>query len=192
MKKSIQWLLAFAVLAIVPSVYGDSISGSVAIAGINDASFTSTALNVTGGSVIGQGTGGSLQGITGSISLNGFNFANASGTQLFAIGGLGGPLVTFTIQGPISQTFVDGILTIAGSGIFTQPDYAPNHGNFLLTVSSMPGMSGLSGTTVLGIQAVAAPEPGSLVLLGSGLLALALLAFWKGKTTTSSDTLGSA
>jgi hypothetical protein len=181
MKRSVPWLLAVAVLAIVPSVYADSISGSVAIAGVNNAIFSSTDLNFANGFTVGQGAGGSLQGITGSISLNGFNFANASGTQLFTINGLGGSLVSFTIQGPISEKIVDGMLTIAGSGIFTQPDFAPNHGNFLLTVSTVPGLSGMPGTSVLGIQAVAAPEPGSLLLLGSGLLALALLAFWKGK-----------
>jgi hypothetical protein len=191
MKKSILLLLAFAAFAVVPRAYSDSISGSVAIAGVNDVSFTSTALNVTSGLTMGQGIGGSLQGITGSISLNGFDFATASGTELFTISNLGGSLVTFTIQGPISEQIVDGILTIAGSGIFMQPDYGPNHGNFLLSVSSMPGMSGMPGTTVLGLQAVAAPEPGSLLLLGSGLLALALLAFWKGKATAS-HTLGNA
>ena len=39
------------------------------------------------------------------------------------------------------------------------------------------------GTTSINAEITETPEPGSLLLLGSGLLSLAMLVFWKGKAS---------
>lgn len=102
--------------------------------------------------------------------------------------------------GPGTTAFdSNGLLLLIGAG-------SDKFDLVLITYNSSTGMFDISlynssGTTVLATEDVwavnmakndntdfyATPEPSSIVLLGTGLLALAMLLFWKGRTTKGSQ-----
>jgi hypothetical protein len=81
-----------------------------------------------------------------------------------------------------SVTFDETSIQI-GSVIYTLTGYTLVGGlpSYTLNADSNDGVD--PGTTSINAEITETPEPGSLLLLGSGLLSLAMLVFWKGKAS---------
>ena len=79
-------------------------------------------------------------------------------------------------------TFDESSIQI-GSVIYTLTGYTLVGGlpSYTLNADSDDGVD--PGTTSINAEITETPEPGSLLLLGSGLLSLAMLVFWKGKAS---------
>ena len=117
-------------------------------------------------------------GASGPVTLTGFTFSDSNNVELFDVtSGTGAP-ITFTIDGPVisGTNPITGDFSITGSGLLTENGFTATDGTFNLANTG-------GGTFSISVQATTAstgpvvPEPSSLVLLGSGLFALALFAF---------------
>jgi hypothetical protein len=173
------WALASA-MVVTPAAFAgplNPITGSISVSGNDIDTFNSTKITFTGNGTA-TGSGGSLAGVNGSVTLTSFTYASSNGVELFDVTAGPDEPVTFTIDGSV-DLLVDlpGVVVFTGEGWLTEAGgYAPTIADFTLSSSG-------SGTaTSLEITAApqsTVPEPSSLMFLGTGLLGLAFVAFRK-------------
>lgn len=113
-------------------------------------------------------TAGIGNGSTGTINDFSFNPLDVGVTPLFTVGGVGG--FSFTLQNVIAlqNPMFPQLLGLVGSGIGTLSGFDPTPMSFVFTGNQL-GQGSFSG-------GVATPEPGTMALMGSGLVGLG---FWR-------------
>ncbi len=138
-------------------------AGSITIDGFDTWNSTSVTFPSQGSVSAATGSFAFLAGRT--VDLQSFTFANSDGVKLFATPGAPtSALAYFNISGPVNViTDTAQLLDITGFGTFNEFLTLPANGSFELKSNATGGIN-------FTIDASTAPEPNSLMLLGTGLL----------------------
>jgi len=165
--------LALLLVASAPLAFATSITGSASITGAD--TFTTTSIHFAGTGDVANNAIGDFAFFANAsgVVLTDFSFDNtADGTTLFTVtkGGRTLSFVIDTIGGSGPNPFNPFTNeTVFGTGTFSETGFDNTGGTFVLQTST-------NGTTsfnlnVNGAPASATPEPSSLALLGTGLMA---------------------
>ncbi|MGD0732779.1 MAG: PEP-CTERM sorting domain-containing protein [Terracidiphilus sp.] len=181
MKNITLGILVFATgLAITPAAFASSlIVGTIGISGGND-KWSSTAMTFTTPSGTVTDETGNFVGIVpmaNPTTINAGVLTYATPDVLWFTTSTGD--ASLTITGPVDVTEETGTnLQISGVGILTLTGYAPTLATFNSDSTDSSGNYGASSSSTWGIDVTSeaispAPEPGTLVMLGTGLFGLA-------------------
>jgi hypothetical protein len=183
MKKFSLALVALAMaFVIAPSAFATTcstncVTGSISLAGSDTTNGTSEitftfALPLyggTSGSTLALANGESINMVTPNLS------ASSVGSNLF-ITTSGSTSLSFLISSVTLTPESGGNLQISGLGTLTEAGYNPTPGSFDVNTAG-------DGNVSFSADATVTPEPSSLLLLGTGLLGLAFVAFRKAKSS---------
>jgi hypothetical protein len=165
--------LAVLALALALPAAATPITGHVALAGADV--YTTTGIHFTGPAVVLIGTGNFLPFVGDTIPINPpsneVDFASAAGVEFFDLGGITMDLLTLSV---VSQSNM--FLNIAGTANMVQAGFDTTPYVYTLTATRPDGVSSFTMTAV---PASAVPEPASLLMMASGLSALAGFVYWK-------------
>lgn len=166
-------------LVITPDVLASPILGSISVSGVDTYTYPGEAgspplgISFTNPGVVLAANGTFASLLSDSAILDGFNFASGVGTELFNVNS-GASTLTIDSLAVLQDT--SSFLNISGTGLLTETGYTSEVINFTLTSTS-------SGLTTFTADASTTPEPSSLLLLGSGLLGLAMVVARKRKAS---------
>ena len=173
-------------VAAAPLALADPITGSLGIAGSD--TFSPTSIDFTSPGVVISASDSLIAFAGKSVTLDNFSFnSSADGKTLFTIVD-GNQTLTFDITA-ITSSGTNSSLgfaneTVAGTGVLTDivfkhpGEFTPTDGTFTISTNS-------NGSTTFALDAspvappAVTPEPGSLLLLGTGLLSGAGMLFRK-------------
>ncbi|MGD0938371.1 MAG: PEP-CTERM sorting domain-containing protein [Terracidiphilus sp.] len=187
MKKSLVVLLALAtVFAILPVANATEIGvvGSLDVTGHQNP-WTATQIQFNNLSANGSaaGTSDNITALFGENNIpTTIEFTpivySSTGSEVFLTGSEGGDSYTFTLVGPVTLDDESShVMDFEGVGILTVTGYAPTEADIYFSANDVTGHAGSTGTSswsaTIDAEGVVAPEPGSLVLFGTGLIGFA-------------------